>query len=127
MYYSRLHGAAPGARYGAIDLAGRIESASPHGLVAILFEELGVAITLVAGCKNPQLQAQALSRALNILQSLDGSLDYERGGEVAQTLSRVYDQARTLLLTGVREGQPERIAQAGSIIAEIADGWRQIG
>lgn len=127
MYYSRLSGAAPSARYGQIDLAGRIENASAHGLIAILYEELGVSIQLVAGCRNPQLQAQALSRSLNILQSLDSSLDLERGGEVAKTLSRVYEEARRLLLTGVREGEPDKIQAAGGIIAEIAESWKQIG
>jgi len=127
MYYSRFSGATPGARYGQIDLEGRIEAASPHGLITILFEELGVSIALVAGCKNPQLQSQALARALNILQSLDGSLDFERGGDVAQTLSRVYAQTRALMLAGVREGAPDKIEQAGTIIAEIAESWKQIG
>jgi len=127
MYYNRISKSAGSSRYGQIDLAGRIEGASPHGLISILYEELLIAIQLAASGGQHQVQAQALSRGLNILQSLQDSLDFERGGEVSATLARVYDEVRRQLLTGVREQQPDRVRNAREIIAGIADAWRQIG
>ena len=86
--YSRF--GAVKARYQNVDLASRVESASPHGLVAILFDELMKSLdAMAAACtlRDWTQRGTAQSRALNMLNGLESSLDLEKGGEIAQSLS----------------------------------------
>lgn len=118
-----------GARYRNIELATRVESASPHRLIAILFEELlrtVEATELAMERGDIARQADRQARALSILQALDASLDRDKGPEIAATLSAVYRECRRLIATGARTKQPELITQARTTIAEIASAWDSI-
>lgn len=124
------YGGRAGAAYRAIDTEARVEAASPHRLVAILFEEIVVAIAAAAGAARAgdrSRRGEQQARALRLLQSLDAALDFERGGDIAPTLALVYAQARFLLLSGARENAPERFDKARALIAEIATAWEEIG
>ncbi len=121
---------ASAARYRSIEVNGRVDGASPHKLIAILFDELVKAIetTRVAVLnKDIGRQADRQARALSILQALDASLDHEKGGEIATALSSIYREGRRLISTGVRESRPELVEQARAMIAEIASAWEVIG
>ena len=119
-----------GARYRNIENAARVEGASPHKLIAILFEEVLRAIDatkLAMERGDIARQADRQARALSILQALDASLDVERGGEVAKNLSKIYREGRRLIATGTREKRSDLIAKARDMLAEIASAWETIG
>lgn len=120
---------AMGAHYRSIDISSRVEGASPHRLIAILFEELLSTIdAIAAGARaGARKDFQRQSRAMSILHALEASLDHERGGAVAPALAKVYRQARRLLAAGMGDGDVARIAEARGMIAEIADAWNRIG
>jgi flagellar protein FliS len=129
MYARSMHTGA-GAQYRAIDVSSKIEGASPHRLVAILYEELvqalstmKLAIRRVDGAR----QRDAQSRALMIVQSLSSSLDFSRGGDIAGALSSVYNEVRRLTLLGGSSGDAEAVDRGQKLVAEIADAWNQIG
>lgn len=120
-----------GARsYQNVDLSSRIEGASPHRLVAILFQEAIKAMdTLtVAIRRNDFTQRGARqARALAILHGLESSLDHERGGDIAKDLSRIYAEARRLTIGGCRDSDVQQIAAAREMLQEIASAWDSIG
>lgn len=116
----------PAGQYGRIDLAGRIQSADPHALVAILFDELLGAIARVRRAVEAGRAAPALERALDVIQALRMTLDHDRGGAIAGSLAAVYEEALRQLLLGVRERDTLRVDTALEMIAEIADAWTQI-
>ena len=77
------------ARYQDVDVAARVEGASPHALVAILFEELLKALDTIAAAERAGDRARvntAQARALSLLHGLETGLDFERGGEIARSL-----------------------------------------
>lgn len=118
------------ARYQSIDMASRIEGASPHGLVAILFDELlkaldAMAVAIRRGDLGQRGTRQA--RALSILHGLEGSLDFEKGGDIAKGLSAIYREARRLTIAGAQANDAEPIVQAREMLNEIASAWNQIG
>jgi flagellar secretion chaperone FliS len=118
-----------GARYRNIENATRVEGASPHKLIAILFEELLRAIDatkLAMERGDFARQADRQARALSILQALDASLDVERGGDVAANLSAIYREGRRLIAMGAREKRPDLITRARDMLGEIASAWDQI-
>lgn len=118
------------ARYQSIDLASRIEGASPHRLVAILFDELLKALdAMAAAARRGDYVQRGLrqSRALSILHGLEGSLDFEKGGDIAADLSTIYREARRLAINGGRENDPEMVMRARTMLYEIASAWESIG
>src|ERR1700744_2475578 len=94
--------AAAKARYNSIDVDAKVEGATPHGLIAILYEELLKGLdTLAAGLSaNGTLTRtgaiQRKARATGILKGLEGSLDHAQGGTLARDLATVYREARRL-------------------------------
>jgi flagellar protein FliS len=119
--------------YANADIGARVEVASPHELVAVLFEELLKNLdTLIVGMgTNGTLGRSGVilrrARANTILLGLEGSLDRSKGGEIAAGLSAVYREARRLIAAGSTEGDADQIRQARAMIAEIAAAWAQIG
>ena len=130
MFRSAGHLGGAGARYRNIELQTRLDGASPHKLIAILFEELMRAIDatkLAMERGDMGRQADRQARALSILQALDASLDHQKGGEVAANLSAVYREGRRLISAGTRAKNPELIEKAKSMLGAIADAWESIG
>lgn len=119
--------------YANIDIGARVEAASPHQLVSVLFEELLKNLdTLIVGLgANGTLNRSGVilrrARANTILLGLEGSLDRSKGGEVAAGLSAVYREARRLIAAGSDGNDAEPIREARAMIAEIAGAWAQIG
>lgn len=119
-----------GAQYRNVDVATRIEGASPHRLVGILFEELLTAISAMKSAavqRDPLRRSEAQARALAILTALESSLDFDRGGDIATLLSSVYREARRLLVVATREDGTESLDEARKMLAEIAGAWSAIG
>lgn len=117
-------------RYAAVETDSRIEGATPHQLVRILFDELLLAIdasVLALRAQDRQKTIDKQTRALTILHALEGSLDHKRGGEIALSLAVIYRESRKRLLEGTSAGNAEAMELARGYIAEIADAWTQIG
>lgn len=118
--------------YANADIGARVEAASPHQLVAVLFEELLKNLdTLMVGMgPTGTLGRSALivrrARINTILLGLEGSLDRSRGGEIAAGLSSIYREARRLIATGTDANEVDPIREARAMIGEIASAWSQI-
>lgn len=131
MFYNQGYaGASAARRYAAVHSGSRIEGATPHALVKVLFDELLLALDAAAlaernGDRLKVSDKQA--RAMSILFALESSLDFDRGGDIATGLAQIYREGRRLLLTGAKERSAEPVDQARVMIAEIADAWNQIG
>lgn len=131
MFMSNGYGAMGGAkqRYQSVDIESQVEGASPHRLVGIMFEELMKAIEIMlaaqrAGNRVKMIDKQA--RAANILLGLETSLDFEKGGEIATNLAKVYRESRRLVQQGGRENRPELVETARGYLEGIAEAWARI-
>lgn len=129
MYMSRGRFGAT-ASYQNVSVASRIEGASPHKLVQMMYEELLKALeamALAADRGDFVQRGQHQSRALAILTGLETSLDFDKGGEIARGLFAIYREARRLVIAGGREGQAQSIEDARIMLGEIATAWDAIG
>ena len=118
------------ARYQSIDMTSRIEGASPHGLVAILFDELLKALdAMTAAIKRGDLGQRRTrqGRALSILHGLEGTLDFDKGGDIASGLAAIYREGRRLIIAGGQTNDAEPVVQAREMLNEIASAWEAIG
>ena len=76
-----------------------IEDASPHTLITMLLEGAMDRIAEASGAltrEDPATFGSAIGKAISILDSLRVSLDNERGGQIAENLSALYDYDQTL-------------------------------
>lgn len=130
MYAAPSRFGAARARYQNVDLSSRIEGASPHALVAILFDELLKsldAMKVAIDARDWGQRGTRQARLLSILHGLEGSLDLDGGGDIAVSLLGIYREARRLVIAAGRDNDPEPLARARAMLAEIASAWESIG
>lgn len=128
MYMAPIRPAAVNS-YRTVDLASRVEGASAHRLVALLFEEALKALDALVVAIRRGDYTQRVTRqgkALSILNGLEATLDHEKGGEIARDLATIYGEARRLTMAGSRANDPEPVGKAGAMLREIASAWEQI-
>lgn len=122
MYQAQKH-------YRALSIASRIEAASPHELVAILYEELlrSLDVTRTALSQGKQEACRAArERSSSILLALEASLDFERGGEIASNLARVYRSMQKELAASVEAGDAQSLEAVRRSVAELLGAWARI-
>lgn len=130
MFHSPGFAGMASKRYAAVHAGGRIGGASPHGLVKILFDELLLAMD---ACALALDQGEALKandkhvRALSIVQALEISLDFDKGGDIAVSLAQIYRETRRLLLSSYSSRDSGDVRMARGLIGEISEAWDQIG
>lgn len=125
-----VSGRMPQQRYQALALASRVEAASPHELVTLLYEELvrGLDVVRVAlECANPDAERAGVDRARAILVALDASLDPDRGGDLAVSLSRIYRSMQGELAAAVQARDGERLQVLRRGVGELLGAWVRIG
>lgn len=115
--------------YRSIDLESRTAAASPYALVLVLFDglldELARARGHIEG-KRFQQKGQSLEKCLNILNGLNGALDYEEGGELVQGLSRLYDYCIYRLSDVSVTLSLEGLDEVVHLLCELRDGWEGV-
>lgn len=122
--------AAPGARYRDIDVASRVEGATPHGLIQIMLDELLKGLDLLSATENAHDAVRrnaTQARVISLLHGLETSLDYKRGGEIADNLGRIYREARRLIGATPGMDRATAVAQARDMLATVSGAWDAIG
>jgi flagellar protein FliS len=110
-------------------LEGRVLSADPIELVRLLYQ----------GCTDAVREARrqladghiaercrSISRACDILSELLGSLDRERGGEIALRLSQLYDYMRRRLVEANLRQTDEPLAEVIALLATLGEAWEGV-
>jgi flagellar protein FliS len=105
-----------------------VQGAPPLGLVAMLYDG---AITFmqraVAAIEAHDIEkkCQHLNRALAIIAQLEGSLNFELGGEVAQTLKSLYVYARAQAMKAHAENSAEILRALIENFTTVRDAWHE--
>lgn len=103
-----------------------VQSATPLGLVAMLYDgAIAFLHRAVAAMEAHDIQKKCshLNRALAIITQLEGTLDFEQGGEVAQTLKSFYVYARTQAMKANIENSPEMLRALIEKFSTVRDAW----
>jgi len=115
--------------YKSIDLQSRIEAATPHELINLLFQGARTNISTAIGCmQRNQIKEKGehISKAISIIDGLKGSLNMNQGGEVAANLLSLYDQIQNLLVKANYHNSEELLTQSNQILSEIHEAWMAI-
>lgn len=130
MRYATALGRNPADTYRQIDMAGRTAEASGHALVGLLYEELGHALRAAgyaAESHQYAIRAEKVSRSMAILFALEAGLDFEAGGDIARTLSRLYSGARQTVADASLGYEAKPFTDIADSMDEIAAAWRSVG
>jgi flagellar protein FliS len=117
------------AAYRSIDLESAVASASAHELISLLFKELNKSL-LAAEYQfeqgNLQEMRNHVTKASRVLTGLQGSLDFEKGGEIADNLASLYGFSIRQLFRSTASGEVDNVVSVKGLIAPIAEAWESI-
>jgi len=103
-----------------------IESATPLGLVVMLYDGAIAAMQRAATAiesQDVQTKCTQMNRALAIIAQLEGTLNFELGGEVAQTLKSLYVHTRAQALKANIEDSPEILRSVIANLNIVREAW----
>lgn len=117
------------AHYRALALSGQTESANPHALVVMLYEELLLCIDVLT-LRSKRLAAltddEQAHRARGIVVALRAGLDFESGGELAFTLDGLYAALAAELEEKLTAADPVGFSELRAGVQSIASAWKAI-
>lgn len=113
-------------QYKSVDLRATAETASPHRLITMLFDgALGALAKAKGAIGREQIQerTQHLNKASEIIVGLRGSLDLEKGGEVAENLDALYDYMTRTVMQANRNNNATQVQEVMNLLLEVKQGW----
>ena len=124
------------AQYRAVRSHGLVADASPARLVQIMFEhilsDLATAQSCMERIKNNLplgeviAKGKSLGKAIRLINQLNGTLDMERGGQIAENLRALYLYMLERLTLANVTNDARIVAEAASLVRKIKSGWDQI-
>jgi len=107
-------------------LEGRILSASPLGLIRLLYQGAAGAVRearrhLAAG--EIRQRSRAITKACDILVELEQALDYARGGEISRRLGELYFYMQQRLTEANFRQTDAPLAEVLGLLAPLLEAW----
>lgn len=112
--------------YHKVAVESGVDSASPHKLIKMLFEGAIARLHNAVTCmENQQIErrSELISSALSIIGGLQGSLDLEKGGALAENLDGLYDYMQRQLFRATVDNDARLIAEVTGLLETLKDGW----
>jgi flagellar secretion chaperone FliS len=120
------HGA---QQYRQVEVQSGAAGANPHRLIQMLLagalEKLAVAR---GNMKRGEIaeKGRNIGLAISIIDGLKGSLDHEKGGEIAQNLSDLYEYMGYTLVHANANNESAQLDEVAALLLEIKGAWDKI-
>lgn len=115
--------------YKRVGVESRVESASPHELISLLFDGLLTSLTaakLHMAAGDIQGKSQAITKATRIIsEGLKGSLD-AKGGDLTDNLGMLYDYCVTSLMQAHLKNDESLIDEVIGLIGPLSETWKSL-
>ena len=129
-----VHPAKPDAfarAYQHIGVETGVSGASPHQLVAMLFDGVQDSIAQARGAIRDgdiQNKCRSIARAMRIIdEGLQGALNTEAGGTLARDLDGLYHYITLRLTHANLHSDDAALAECAKLIEPVRSAWREIG
>ncbi len=116
--------------YKEIELQARINEATPHQLIELLYEGLMLRLSHALECAKQHDKAQMdeeIVRSIDIIMGLHSSLSTEVDSDLPYKLSNLYEYMQRQLLRARIGNSVSIIDEMISLIEPLALGWQEIG
>jgi len=115
--------------YKRVGVESRVESASPHELIAMLFDGLLTSLSVAKAhmeAGNIEGKSNAISKSTRIItEGLRGSLD-PKGGDLSENLGMLYDYCVTSLMQAHLKNDTALIDEVIGLIGPISETWKSM-
>ena len=113
------------------DITAKTINANPHKIIEEVLRELKKNMeTLAYSIDNEpivsSIKSKSFSKSLTAIYILQSSLDFEKGGEIAENLYNLYEFCKSGIMKGFTQKKSKMIYDAIPPIDEILEGWSQI-
>jgi flagellar protein FliS len=102
---------------------------SPQRLVEMMYEGILRFASLAKRSfdnKDVEKQVYWINRCVAIFSELVGSLDYEKGGDVAHYLSGLYTYQIKILSESISKDKPENIDETINVVKGLLEAWKEV-
>lgn len=117
--------------YAQVGLETGINSASPHGLIVMLYDGAIEAIRkakLYLEMNDIEMKAKSLDKALRIIKDgLTAALDVNAGGALAEQLLSLYDYISKEIILANVQNNPDRMEVCINLLSDLRSAWLEIG
>ena len=106
-----------------------VANASSVGLVITMYDLLVQDLTqAVNALEKGDIEARsaAIKHAFLVLQQLQGSLNWEKGGEAAKNLSRFYSFLRGRIWEAHVKKDPHALSEPINLLLDVRQAWAQV-
>jgi flagellar protein FliS len=107
----------------------QVRSRTPLELVVMLYDGALRAVTTAAEAaakRDIRTRRDNVSKALGILAELQGSLDREKGGKIAEDLDDLYAWMTSRLVDATVKQDVKPLNEVKKVLEVLRDGWQQI-
>jgi flagellar protein FliS len=115
--------------YGSVQVTTGVATADNIQLIQMLFDGLLESLATASGhIQNNAIEekSKALARAGRIVVGLQGALDFERGGELAQNLNELYAYITRRLFHINAYNDLTALAEVKTLIKDISQAWQTL-
>ena len=115
--------------YGAVQVITGVATANNVQLIQMLFDGFLDTLMLARGhMENNAIEekSKALAKAGRIMVSLQGALDFEKGGELAQNLNELYAYVLRRLFVVNARNDLAVLEEVHGLIKEVAQAWQSL-
>ena len=117
--------------YQRVGIETGVSGASPHQLVAMLFDGVHDAIAQARGAIRDgdiQNKGRSIARAMRIIdEGLQGALNTAAGGTLARDLNDLYHYITLRLTHANLHSDDAALAECAKLIEPVRSAWREIG
>jgi len=115
--------------YGSVQVVTGLATADNIQLIQMLFDGLLESLATATGhIQNNSIEekSKALARAGRIVVGLQGALDFERGGELAQNLNELYAYMTRRLFHINAQNDLQALEEVKTLVVDISQAWQTL-
>jgi flagellar protein FliS len=117
--------------YAQVELETGINSASPHGLIVMLYDGAIEALRkakIHIEMNDIEMKTKSMDKAMRIIKDgLTAALDVKAGGALAEQLLALYDYISKEIVLANVQNNAERIDTCIGLLSDLRNAWHEIG
>jgi len=116
-------------QYASVHTESIVEESSPHALIQMLMGGFLMQVNAAKGAiiqNNWEAKSIHISRAISIVGGLIDGLDVDRGGSIAENLTRLYEYINAKLFQASAENSIEILDEVSELMRSVKEAWDAI-